>query len=314
MIRGFITIATGNKYYCRLAANLLLSYRYFSRDPLPFAIIAEEENEYTALFDDVILLKDSTRSFLDKFQLLTLCPYDETIFLDADSLAYGDLNAYWDFFRDATDFSAVGENVGRHDNSKAWYNVEDLGKYGESLPYKSRVHAGVMFIRSGEKVRKMYDDCMELYHNFHTMHFHTYPSSVDECVFGVAMPMNGMEAVPESAHLLAFYPCLAQVKADILHGKLSHTTMWGTSDENAVLLHWGTAQTHEPLYRYNEACLHYLLRRSDKEASLMEHLLYERRLCYAAFQIQHMARNLVKLPGRGIRKVKRMVGMQDSVR
>ena len=311
MTRGFITIATGNKHYCRIAANLLLSYRLFSRNPLPFAIIAEEENEYTALFDDVILLKESTRSFLDKFQLLMLCPYDENIFLDADSLAYGDLNAYWDFFRDATDFSAVGENAGREDKHKAWYNVEDLGKYGVSLPYKCSVHAGVMFVRPGEKVRKMYEDCMELYHNFHTMHFHSYPSSVDECVFGVAMPMNGMKTVKETAHLLAFYPCLSRVKADILYGKLSHTTTWGTSDENGVLLHWGTAQTHEPLYRYNEACLHYLLRRRDGEVILVDRLLYEGRLCYAVFWMEHMAKKLAEMPGRAIRKVMRLMGMKD---
>lgn len=307
MTRGFITIATGDKYYYRIAANLLLSYRLFSQDPMPFAIIAEEENEYTALFDDVVLTNESMHSFLDKFLLLKLCPYDENIFFDADSLAYGDLNAYWDFFRDATDFSAIGENVERNAKNQAWYNVEDIGKYGETLPYKSRVHAGVCFIRPSEKTRKMYADCMELYHNFHTMHFHSYPTSVDECVFGVAMPMNEMKATPEEVDLLACYPCLTRVKADILHAKLAHTTTWGTSTENGILIHWGTAHTYEPLYRYNEACLHYMLRCRDEKATLMDHLLYERRLYYVALQTAHMIKILAGLPGRIIRKVMRIV-------
>ena len=56
MTRGMITIATVDVHYYRIAANLLLSYRIFSDNPLPFAIIAEEENEYTALFDKVIIM------------------------------------------------------------------------------------------------------------------------------------------------------------------------------------------------------------------------------------------------------------------
>ena len=67
MTKGFITIATGDKQYYMIAANLLLSYRCFSESPCPFAIIADEENEYTALFDDVIITNEAKQSFLDKF-------------------------------------------------------------------------------------------------------------------------------------------------------------------------------------------------------------------------------------------------------
>ena len=86
MTRGFITIATGKSHYYKIAANLLLSYRFFSKNPYPFAIIAEEHNEYTELFDDVIITTEAMRSFTDKFLLLKLCPYDETIFFDAETL------------------------------------------------------------------------------------------------------------------------------------------------------------------------------------------------------------------------------------
>lgn len=78
----------------------------FSKNPVPVGIIAEEEKEYTAMFDDVIITTKAQRSFNDKFLLLQLCPYDETIFVDADGLAYGDLNEYWSFFENATDFQS----------------------------------------------------------------------------------------------------------------------------------------------------------------------------------------------------------------
>lgn len=280
MTRGFVTIATGNKYYYEIAANLLLSYRYFSKNPLPFAIIAEEHNEYTALFDDVVITTEATHSFMDKLLLLKLCPYDETIFFDADSLAFGDLNRYWEAFEGATDFSAVGEDCERDDRTKAWYYIEDIGKYGENVNYKSRVHAGVCFIRDSEKTRKMYDDCKEISSNFEQLHFHTCPHSKDECVLAVAMPINGMKSTKEEIDMLATYPCLTYIDADIIRGRLKCTTLWNASTENGILVHWGTKQTRELLYRYNVACLKYRIEYDNKKPPITKKIWYEKRLFY----------------------------------
>ena len=106
--RGFVTIATGHERYYALARNLLRSYRCFAETPVPFAIIADRENEYTAEFDHVILISDASNSYNDKLKLFRELPYEETIFIDADSLAYGDLNTWWDIFRNAGDFSLFG--------------------------------------------------------------------------------------------------------------------------------------------------------------------------------------------------------------
>lgn len=96
--KGFVTVATGNTMYYIMARNLLLSYRHFATDPLPFAIICDRTNRYTDCFDDVILLRDPTRSYNDKLLLPSLVPYDQTIFVDADCLAYRDLNDMWTIF------------------------------------------------------------------------------------------------------------------------------------------------------------------------------------------------------------------------
>ncbi len=87
MIRGFITVATGKKHYYELAALLLLSYRRASANPMQFAIIAEEENEFTDSFDLVILTSETEHSFMNKLLVMKLSPFDETIFIDADCLA-----------------------------------------------------------------------------------------------------------------------------------------------------------------------------------------------------------------------------------
>lgn len=96
--RGFITIATGEEKYYRFAVNLLMSYRLYCPNPMPFAIMCDQENTYTAEFDQTVLFRKSEHPYFDKFELLKLAPYDETIFIDADCLAYGDLNEFWAYF------------------------------------------------------------------------------------------------------------------------------------------------------------------------------------------------------------------------
>lgn len=273
MKKGLITIATGNIHYYKLAANLLKSYRLFAEKPLPFAIIAEEENEYTALFDDVIITTEAKRSFLDKFLLLKLCPYDETLFFDADSLAFGDLNRYWDFFKNATDFSSLGENFPLNQAGGAWYDVDGIGAYAQRIKYKTRIHMGVCFIRNSEKTLKLYQECTEIYNNFDKLYFHTAPASVDECVLGLAMPLHGMLAIPEEVDMLACYPCLTEIKANILKKKLEYKTKWGTASSQGILVHWGTSQTREPLYRFNIGCLNCII--NHKESSFANQLLYK---------------------------------------
>ena len=78
-----------------MAKNLLHSYRCFAKEPVPFAILCDRENSYTSEFDNVIVISDASNSYNDKLKLFRELPYDETIFIDADSLAYGELNVWW---------------------------------------------------------------------------------------------------------------------------------------------------------------------------------------------------------------------------
>lgn len=107
MTQGFITIATGDEQYYKLAVNLLHSYRHFSNAPLPFAILADRQNDFTAEFDDVRLFSRAHCGYLDKLDMFDYLPYDVNIFIDADCLAYGDLNSLFDVFRNADDFPAL---------------------------------------------------------------------------------------------------------------------------------------------------------------------------------------------------------------
>ena len=276
MKRGFITIATGDKHYYKLAANLLETYRFFAKNPLPFAIIAEKHNEYTEMFDDVIITNESKHSFMDKFLLFKLCPYDETIFIDADCLAYGDLNGWWKHFDGATDFSATGVNVGLEDNNGAWYNIDGIGKWAFGLKYKSRVHAGVMFFRKSEVLTHIYEECVAIANDWDNIEIQ-WRNSIDEGSFGIVMPRFCMKAIPEPPELLAYYPCFLECETSMFRPGIKFKADWCECD-NSSLLHFGNYHTHEPLYRFDMQCFRLLQRYGNDNLSMVKHLLYKKRL------------------------------------
>lgn len=106
--RGFITMATGDIRYYKMALTLLRSYRATTKDPMPFGIICDRENRYTREFDDVFLITDPTFTYMDKIRLLKIDTYREALFVDSDCIAYGDLNQYWNYYKGCTDFSCFG--------------------------------------------------------------------------------------------------------------------------------------------------------------------------------------------------------------
>lgn len=141
--RGFVTIATGHERYYILAHNLLYSYRKFAEKPYPFAIIADRENAITAEFDDVLLLSDASNSYLDKLKLFRELPYEETIFIDADSLAYGDLNVWWDMFATAGDFSLFGYANRDLTNAKRWFAASGMKEFSSQISFVPDFNGGV---------------------------------------------------------------------------------------------------------------------------------------------------------------------------
>jgi len=225
------------------------SYRLFSNNPLPFAIICEEENKFTASFDDVIIVESATHSFLDKFQLLRMCPYEENIFIDSDSLAYGDLNEYWNIFYDSTDFSSIGDNLQKNQEKDSWYDIKDIGKYGDMIDYIVRIHSGVCYIRKSQSLKKMYDDCMDIVNNWSSIKVRYSPWLTDEAVFDIAMPMNNMRAVPEVTDLMGYLPCLQDYSIDMTNGICKYTTIYGKHSNQGRLIHWSNGKTYESMYR-----------------------------------------------------------------
>lgn len=245
MTRGFITIATGKENYYAIAANLVKSYRHFATEPLPFALICDCENSYTECFDDVVIMENPSFSYLDKLELPRYVPYDETIFIDSDCLAYKDLNDFWDVFEGAADFAVLGKSFSL-DYPYAWFKPEDVGSFGEQVTFLPDFIGGVYFIRKSDQLEQFSEYCDYIFAHYHDFTFRQFENPVDEPVISLAIALCGFEPTDADKAPICFYPHTRSFKSNISKGYVRYDNIYEPGmpqHSNAYLVHWGSGNT-----------------------------------------------------------------------
>lgn len=253
MTHGFVTIATGDEQYYKMAVNLLHSYRHFSENPLPFAILAERENAYTAEFDDVRLFSQAHRNYLDKLQMFEYLPYDVNIFIDADCLAFGDLNSLFEVFQNADDFSCFGRVLPLGDKT-GWFEYENLGELKPQVSYVVGLHGGIYYMRRTELCRHVMETAQKLVPQYSQFRFKgNFSTPGDEPLIALSMAMLGCRPIPHDlTRILCYWEHQGQMKLNLPKG-FAFAKDIGV---RTSLLHWGTRFTRTPLYRWQIADLH----------------------------------------------------------
>ena len=260
MTRGFITIATGKEMYYKLALNLLKSYRLYSRNPLPFAIMCDRENDYTKQFDQVVILEQPLYSFWDKFELLVKAPFDETIFIDADCLAYADLNEYWDYFAEADDFTGCGTNYPIESES-GLFQAEEIGEYCGRAHWKPDICRGLYFIRRGEICNALYKECQHISQNYDSFRWPDFCAPhADETVLCLAMAVHGLHAMEADPVNYGILWEATQMEFDIFTGKCTYATQWHPKVEQGRLIHFATSNCTKPPYIFEVEKLNVMLK------------------------------------------------------
>lgn len=239
--KGFITIATGNERYYRIALNLLRSYRFAAKEPLPFAVLCDEENEYTAEFDDVIVLPHATRSYLDKLEMFDYLPYDTNIFIDADCLAFNDINRLFDVFENADDFCCYGR-VLPLDDKTGWFEYENLdGDLKSKIEYVVGLHGGIYYMRRTEKCKKVLEDAKKFSENYADYKFKgKFQTPGDEPVVALSMAYNKCRPIP---HDFTSLICWWEHEDNFELNILTQTALCKTNGVNTDIVHWGTRFT-----------------------------------------------------------------------
>ena len=240
--RGFVTIATGNERYYIIAKNLLDSYR-FHAGGYPFAIICDRENEYTAAFDKVVLMKDPSNSYMDKLRLFDCLPYDETIFIDADCLVYGNIDRWWDLFEHAGDFSLFGYAYEDLDTDRGWFSPKGMGEYSDRITFVPSFNGGVYYLRNTERCAEVFRIAQHCAKHYGEYAFAGFSKPADEPVLALGMTVCGCRPLNENE--LLFAPRPKDVTVDVIRGIARRK---GDAHDYR-LVHWSNYYTQKSLYR-----------------------------------------------------------------
>ena len=253
-VKGFITIATGKEEYYKIALNLLRSYRMFCKTPLPFAVLSDRENECTEEFDDVIIFPEgATNSYLDKLSLGEYLPYDINLFIDADCLAYGDLNQLFDYFEDADDFSCFGRVLPLEDKT-GWFEYENLGSLKEKVSYVVGLHGGIYYMRKGDVCRRIFEDARRFIPDYAEFKFKgKFDTPGDEPLMALSMAVNGCRPIPfVSEAICCYWEHLGHMALDFSRG---FARIKQKPEYDTILVHWGTRYTRQLEYQKQTALM-----------------------------------------------------------
>ena len=277
--KGFITIATGSTQYYKLAANLLRSYRFNCSDPYPFALITDRENTYTAEFDDIVLINDSSFSFMDKLRIFDLSPYDETIFIDSDSLAFADLNPWFSLFEEYGDFSLFGYAHEDLNTSYGWFNYSGMKEYRKDITFIPIFNGGVYYMRNTPACKRVFEIAKNCADNYSDYSFNKFKEPADEPVLALGMavcgfkPLDGERVYDE----FLYDPDEKKLSIDSVSSEVSYDR-----DGRIVspsLIHWGSYKTKKALYRFETEKLEKYCD-SSREKTLSYKMLYDHKLRY----------------------------------
>ena len=248
-MKGFITVATGNDQYYNMAYNLLRSYRFHSGDKTPFAIICDQRNEWTEDFDDVIILDNPAHSYVDKLRILDMSPYDETIFIDADSLVYKDINELWRLFENGPDIGLLGSTC-PIDSEKGLWKTENLGALKDKVSFKVMCQGGLYYVRNkGENLPAIKETCKYIAAHYLDYHFNIFEKILeDETILCLTAAVHHIRPVAQWSTIYAYYPEVRCVSANIRKGRLRFICENGSGKPNrkGYFLHFGALNTLGP--------------------------------------------------------------------
>lgn len=260
--KGFVTIATGKEDYYRLAHNLLISYKYFTKDPLPFALLCDRENEYTSDFDQVILIEKPYCSYLDKLRLTEFAPFEENIFIDADSLAYKDLNGLWDIFAGCPDFCTLGTRLSLQ-SEKGWFKRCDVGEFQDKVHFCVMFQGGIYYIRRRHNELASFSKvCDYILKNYKKYQFKLFPDPEDETIFALASAVCNYPPQMDWKKVFCYLPMADIKKIDISKGILEYTMTRNSETyfyNDKFLVHFGTEATQGALYKEQVEMLYSLM-------------------------------------------------------
>lgn len=247
--RGIITIATGSPVYHDMARDLALSLRLHCPD-IPRAVVTNSTNsELLGLYDLVLRERpECAASFGQKLWLDHYSPFDETLFVDCDSLVTRHLGYLWQAF-DGRDLGYVGETM----RDGHWYADVITLLARLDLPWLATLNSGLLYFRRGDRASAMFARARQVYDDYEILGFDPLRSSrSDEPCFGVALAEAGVEPtddrrLPQGQLMRTPIGISGPMRIDVLSGRVDFVKR--SERVSPAIVHFATWQFHPIYYR-----------------------------------------------------------------
>ena len=264
--RGFVTIATGDAKYYRMALNLLKSYRKNSKDDVPFALLCDRDCPEARAFDTFVLMENVHSSYLDKLSLYQYTPYAQTIFIDADALILSDTRVLWQDYEPTEAFSCYGKTLPL-DSKNGWFFYEDMGELKDSIHYIVSMHGGLYYLRESEGCRRVFEKALSLANEYGKYTFANFKKPADEPVLALSMALEGCKPHPKQERIL-FVPSFEGTLRVNRKGEV----MQGFRKADAVVLHFANRNLNRFLYQYLIRTMEYAEKHNGRRLPLTSRL------------------------------------------
>jgi hypothetical protein len=206
--KGILIIALGHPYYGRMALNLALSLRFTSKLPIALAYNKSATTHIAGhldKFDKLIEIpekyytrKGNTEYIKAKTHIYSLSPFDETLYLDADTL-WLPKKPVDNVFKELENESLViqcrgsvpleGDNLAK---KSYWCDLRDYKEaYGGDQFYS--LSSEFIYFKKSKENKKFFDDSVKIYDNIKIKHTMFSGGIPDELIFNISMLQNNIK-------------------------------------------------------------------------------------------------------------------------
>lgn len=251
--KGFVTVATGSERYYKMALNLMISAKV-TNPQVKFAVITDKNNPYIDKFDDVVILENPKKSYVDKIDLLIYAPYDYNLFIDADCLIFDSLEHIWEACGQSEfGFYGVSKPL-ENPQGNVWFELEGIGEYRHKVHFHVQMHGGIYFVKRGEFCKQMHDICMNVLNNYDKYKFFMFTKPADEPVIALAASVMNASPIGFIKPGICFYPMDSinnKIKVCFNDNTFSGVEMKSNKNElvHHAIIHFGNKNTDRAFYK-----------------------------------------------------------------
>jgi hypothetical protein len=199
MKRGFLTIAYGRASYLRMATGLARSMK-FHNPAVSLALVTDSaDSALKKLFDFIIPLDLKLGSGVtQKLHVDRYTPYDETLFVDSDCLAFADPELLWELYKESKGFGVKGWTyAGAGDTHYAVENMERL-LTACAIDRLGVFNSGLFYFDRSPEAQRVFTTARKLAGKARELGLNAFKDApcADEPVFALALAITSVPMLP----------------------------------------------------------------------------------------------------------------------